>query len=79
MPYVTLGFAVGRGDVDRTLVLGRYTKDDALPYGWAGGIGIDIAIRPRWFLRGEYEFVALRVNDVATAINTVRIGAGYRF
>ena len=55
------------------------TKSGALMFGWTAGVGLDVMIQPRWFLRGEYEFASLRVSDIVTTLNTVRMGLGYRF
>lgn len=81
MPYVALGFAFARGDVDRTRVppATRYVRDDAWFYGWTAGLGLDFALTANLFVRAEYEYMALRVSDTTTTLNTLRIGAGYRF
>jgi opacity protein-like surface antigen len=98
LPYVMVGFALGRGDLTRTGIASGVetaptvpptvtpfsfviseTKNDALMYGWATGVGLDVAIRPNWFLRGEYEYMSVRGSDIETTFNTVRLGAGYRF
>jgi outer membrane immunogenic protein len=49
-------------------------------YGAAGGVGLDVAVTRRIFLRAEYEYVHFTpVATVPIDINTIRVGAGIRF
>ncbi|MDO9414472.1 MAG: outer membrane beta-barrel protein [Pseudolabrys sp.] len=55
-------------------------KDNAIVGGVAAGLGMDIALLPNLFLRGEWEYVGFaRVNGIRTSINTGRVGLGMRF
>ena len=48
----------------------------ASPYG----LGMDVAMMPNVFLRGEWEYVAFaRINGIRSTINTGRVGLGMRF
>ena len=47
---------------------------------YAGGVGVDVEIMPRAFLRGEWENVQIpSVKSMSIGINTVRVGGGLRF
>jgi outer membrane immunogenic protein len=49
-------------------------------YGYLYGLGMDVAITPNIFLRGEWEYIAFnKVGDIRTSVNTVRVGLGVRF
>ena len=55
-------------------------KDNAIVGGVAGGLGIDWALTPGMYLRGEWEYVAFApVNGSRSNFNTGKIGAGARF
>jgi opacity protein-like surface antigen len=55
-------------------------KDNAIVGGVAGGLGIDWAVTPGWYLRAEWEYVAFApVNGSRSNINTGKIGTGARF
>ncbi len=55
-------------------------KNNAFAVGFLAGAGVDIAVLPNFFLRGEWEFIAFApVNGITSNINTVRAGAGVRF
>ncbi|MGA8388269.1 MAG: outer membrane beta-barrel protein [Pseudolabrys sp.] len=55
-------------------------KDNAIVGGVAGGLGIDWALSPGMYLRGEWEYVAFApVNGSRSNFNTGKIGAGARF
>jgi hypothetical protein len=48
------------------------------PPGW--GLGLDVAIMPKVFLRGEWETIAFtNVGGIASSPNTMRAGVGVRF
>lgn len=56
------------------------TKDNAIVGGFTVGLGMDVAILPNVFLRGEWEFVGFApVNGIRSSINTGRVGLGVRF
>jgi len=56
------------------------SKTDALLYGFSAGGGVDYALTPNIFVRGEFEFVqfAAIANILATELNG-RLGVGLRF
>jgi opacity protein-like surface antigen len=47
-------------------------------YGYTAGLGLDINLIGGLFMRGEWEYARI-TTDVATNINTVRAGLGYKF
>lgn len=55
-------------------------KNNAFQVGFVGGVGIDVALLPNVFLRGEYEYVLFsEVNGVRSNVSTGRVGVGVRF
>jgi opacity protein-like surface antigen len=55
-------------------------KDNAFAAGFVAGLGMDVALLPNVFLRGEWEYVAFApVNGIRTSLNTGRVGVGLRF
>ena len=49
-------------------------------YGFAGGLGIDVALLPNVFVRAEWEYVQLsRVEDFKIHIGSGRVGVGIKF
>jgi outer membrane immunogenic protein len=81
LPYGFLGAAVGRLSYSTTvngLVTG--SKGDAYAAGFVAGLGMDVALLPNVFLRGEWEFVAFApVGGIRANTNTGRVGLGVRF
>lgn len=56
------------------------SKNNAIIGGVAAGLGLDVALTPNVFLRGEWEFVAFGpVGGIRSNINTARVGLGVRF
>ncbi len=52
----------------------------AYPWGFQVGAGMDVALMPGLFLRGEYEFTQFGTfNDMRADIQTVRVGAAVKF
>jgi len=49
-----------------------------LVYGYTLGLGVDVNLTGGLFMRAEWEYVRF-VNQVDTAINTARLGLGYKF
>jgi opacity protein-like surface antigen len=50
------------------------------PWGFAAGLGMDVALMPWMFLRGEYEFVQFGTfSDTRANIQTVRVGAALKY
>lgn len=59
---------------------GTNGKNGEWLYGFSVGAGLDVALTPNLFLRGEYEYVQFQqVAGVSIDINTVRVGGGFRF
>lgn len=55
-------------------------KNNAIIGGFTVGLGVDVALAPNIFARGEWEFVAFApVNGIRASINTARAGIGVRF
>ena len=84
LPYAMMGVAFGHIDTTRTAVAVTGTQTQsigALTYGYAAGFGVDVAVLPSMFLRGEWEWVAFApVTDHSDLhINTVRGAVGLRF
>jgi opacity protein-like surface antigen len=62
---------------DQTTSVSR-TGDFA--YGFATGLGVDVALMQNIFVRAEYEYVQFgQFNDLKTHIHTARIGGGLKF
>jgi opacity protein-like surface antigen len=56
------------------------SKNDAIVGGFTFGLGMDVAITPNVFLRGEWEYVGFTpVGGIRTNINTGRVGLGVKF
>jgi len=55
-------------------------KNGVLLYGFSVGGGVDVALTPNIFLRGEYEHIQFApVASITTTINSARIGGGLKF
>ncbi len=55
-------------------------QSNAFAAGFLGGLGMDVAVLPNVFLRGEWEFIAFApVSGINSTVNTVRAGIGLRF
>ncbi len=91
LPYAYLGLAVGRFDYSTTVSLtvtgtDNYSntdfdgKDGAIVAGLDAGLGIDVALAPNIFLRGEWEFMAFaEVSGIRYNTNIARAGLGVKF
>jgi|ERR1700688_564158 len=56
------------------------SKNNALIGGGVVGLGVDVALLPNVFLRGEWEFVAFApVGGIRANINSGKVGIGVRF
>jgi outer membrane immunogenic protein len=55
-------------------------KNNAFAAGVTTGVGLDVAIMPNVFLRGEWEYVWFApLHGINTYLNTLRAGIGMRF
>ncbi len=55
-------------------------KNNAISAGLMVGLGMDVALLPNVFLRGEWELAAFApLGGIRTTINTGRVGVGVRF
>ncbi|MBS0245206.1 MAG: porin family protein [Proteobacteria bacterium] len=56
------------------------SKNNAFSAGFAGGLGIDVALTPNVFLRAEWEYLAFaEINGIRNSLNNGRVGVGIRF
>ncbi|HEY0223305.1 MAG TPA: outer membrane beta-barrel protein [Pseudolabrys sp.] len=56
------------------------SKNNAITGGFEIGLGLDVAVLPNVFLRGEWEFVAFTpISGIRANLNTARVGVGVRF
>lgn len=59
---------------------GSNGKINAITGGFVVGLGLDIAVLPNVFVRGEWEFVGFApISGVRATMNTGRVGLGVRF
>lgn len=79
--YGFVGGAVGRmnyATVDTGVTAS--SRDGAFAGGFTAGLGLDVAILPNVFVRGEYEYIAFSpVGVIRSSTNTARVGIGVRF
>ena len=55
-------------------------SDGVFAYGYAAGLGIDVAVMPNVFMRAEWEYIQFSpVRDFNIHLNTVRAGLGIKF
>ncbi len=55
-------------------------QGNAIAYGFAAGLGVDVAILPNVFLRAEWEYVQFApIHDIQVNINSGRVGIGLKF
>lgn len=55
-------------------------KNNAIVGGFEVGLGMDVAVLPNVFLRGEWEFVAFaQLAGIRASMNTGRVGIGMKF
>jgi outer membrane immunogenic protein len=56
------------------------SKNNAITGGFVVGLGLDVAVLPNVFLRGEWEFVGFApISGIRASMNTGRVGIGVRF
>lgn len=55
-------------------------KNGAFAYGYAAGLGMDVAVMPNVFMRAEWEYVQFApIKSINISLNTLRAGLGIRF
>jgi len=95
LPYAGLGVSVARVSyrTSTNLVLTQQSvppvtvtqtlvseKDNAIAYGANLSLGMDVALLPNVFLRGEYEYIAFApVSGIRSNVSTFRAGLGAKF
>jgi opacity protein-like surface antigen len=92
MPYMHVGFAIGRADIHRSVTVNltengvpfsfseRRDQKGEFMYGVALGGGVEWALTSSVFLRGEYEFLRfLPVAGISPEMHQLRAGVGMRF
>src|SRR5688572_25664397 len=53
-------------------------KTGAIAIGWMGGAGVDMAVLPNLFVRGEWELVHFpKVGGTSLTVNTFRAAAAF--
>ena len=56
------------------------SRNSVVAYGYAAGLGLDVAVTSNVFMRGEWEYVQFTsVGDYTIHVNTFRGGLGVRF
>jgi outer membrane immunogenic protein len=56
------------------------SQDNKFGYGWVWGLGMDVAITPNVFLRGEWEYISFnKISGILNTVNSGRVGLGVRF
>jgi outer membrane immunogenic protein len=56
------------------------TKNNAIAGGFVAGLGMDVAIMPNVFLRGEWEFTTfMAMQGIRPTLNTGRVGVAVKF
>ena len=55
-------------------------QNNALLWGYTVGAGLDWALTPNIFARGEFEFVQFApISNIAVSVASGRVGAGFKF
>ena len=55
-------------------------QTNALLWGYTVGAGLDWALTPNIFARGEFEFVQFApITNIAVSVASGRVGAGFKF
>jgi outer membrane immunogenic protein len=90
MPYITAGFAAGRGTSSLTDDLGVSTSQSATHLGWTVGAGLEAKATDNITFKAEYLYVDLGTqsyntppaggsSDVFQGFSVVRAGLNYKF
>ena len=80
LPYGFVGAAAGRMNYSTVSSTVTGSRDNAYAAGFVAGLGVDVALLPNVFLRGEYEYVVFSpVGSIRSSLNSARVGIGVRF
>lgn len=94
MPYMFAAVAVARVDVEQVVTVNafeqnsgarlvqtqRRAENGAFAYGYALGVGVDVALMSNLFLRAEWEYLKITHDGGSDAdVNTIRGGLGVKF
>ena len=96
LPYAFLGFAAARTNFNTSVEVDAQCgngvecagfplfpgagQSNALLYGFAAGGGVDWALAPNFFLRGEVEVIQFApFSNISLTIVDARIGGGFKF
>jgi opacity protein-like surface antigen len=94
MPYMFAALAVARVDVESTVTVNalevntgnrlnqtqRQVENGAFAYGYAFGVGVDVALMSNLFVRAEWEYLKITHDGGSDAdVNTIRGGVGVKF
>lgn len=80
LPYGFVGGAIGRMNFSNVGGSLPGSRDNAINGGFTAGLGMDVAILPNVFLRGEWEYIAFgQISGIRVTTNTGRVGIGVRF
>jgi len=89
MPYVTGGFAAGRGSASVTSTSNVVTSQSAAHVGWTLGVGLEAQATDKITVKAEYLYVDLGTQaynglpggnqDITQRFGVVRAGLNYKF
>jgi outer membrane immunogenic protein len=95
MPYGFIGMVVGRGSYSITTRVDAFCgafecmgfpltpssgQSNLLMWGYSVGAGLDWAVTPNIFVRGEFDFDQfVPVSNISLALVSGRLGVGYKF
>ena len=91
MPYVTAGFAAGRGTASVTNGAGVTTSQGATHMGWTAGVGLEAQATENVSIKAEYLYVDLGTQtyagplaglggiDATQRFSVIRAGINYKF
>ena len=67
-------------NVQTFLFLNSAGQNNAVLWGYTVGAGLDWALTPNIFARGEFEFVQFApISNIAVSVASGRVGAGFKF
>ena len=67
-------------DLNQVAISDANAQRQSFAYGLATGLGVDVAVLPNFFVRGEYEFIYFApVGGIQINVNSARVGAGFKF